>query len=673
MSVLFERLRTLAMLDQKEPQRLSNLERYFTSPELAPPTFENTISPKVSNPFLSPTTPTVGFVPFPTSPREVGCIKRQISLHLMKMGQEFHPTDSKKKKKGREELKRPDLKQKPSIQSVDDWQVNWKSKNKCNISLPETGSESTSSDPNSGVVSRRSTTRDTNEETSSRLPLTGVVVEMDKSPAVEAGKCWGCFCPFFRHAAPSSLSNITYEESTMSKVDTMNITSLMMTPSPRMFHGDSAERNEAKDNSLIVMETLEEPESEWEDLWSSNHWVEPEDLTPIASLGTLGRGVAGGVTGVFHIPTCNVYALKSTRHQKEISTFMTLKKIMGHKTTPQLMELVGLFLDENTNELALVLEYMNLGSLHDYFTSQNRRCSEDQIKFIAREILLGLRTLHGFETPILHCDIKPNNILIESHGSVQIGDYGLFVSLPNREAKCEDQNGTVKYFSPERHQGSFSMPADIWAFGVTLVECLIGKLLDPEELTNVKVAGGVTSPLDFLDSKKWPKGTPIVNFIERCLDPDPECRWSATQLLEHDFLRPPILKRSKLFPPLPKNQELLDEILTIIQRYIRVNSSLGKSDDEIWEYGSPLTHDRRLENIVHWTGYTRDEVEKHVHEMYVQRNKVQKYTLKRKASGMYRVNESSTLLEPPKMVFAKPLGQLEVCLETSSSSDNKSY
>jgi len=684
MSVLFQRLRTLAMLDQKEPQRLSNLDRSFTSPELAPvvKTPPNELkkdhfnSDKVLNSSLSPTTTTLGFVPFPTSPGGFGSIKRQISLQLMKMSDEFHPNDSKKKKKAKEELKRPGLMNKQSIQSVDDWPLHLKSKPKCNISLPETGSESTSSDPNSGIVSRRSTTRDSND-TWPRLPATDEGYETDKSVPMEYRKCWPCFCPFFRsQPSKSKLSNLTFEDSSINDVqraNTMNITAIMMTPTPRNVQGDKHERNETKDNSLIVMDSLEEPDSEWEHLWSDNNWVEPEDLTPISTLGMLGRGVAGGVTSVFHIPTCNIYALKSTRFEAEISTFMTLKKIMGNKTTPQLMELSGLFLDENTNKLALVLEYMNLGSLHDYFTSQNRRCSAAQMKFIAREILLGLRTLHGFETPILHRDIKPNNILIESHGYVQIGDYGLFVSLPNRQEKCNDQAGTVKYFSPERHGGCFSMPADIWALGVTLVECLIGTLLDPEELTDVKVASGVTSPLDFLDPKEWPRGTPMVNFIERCLDQDPECRWSAAQLLGHEFLLPPMLKRAEVFQAIPKNQELLDEILAIIQKYIRVNSSHGKSDDEIWAHSKPVSHERRLENIVQWTGFTKDEVEKHVHDIYVERNKIQKYKLKRKISG-YRAHEGSNrFLDPPKMVFAKPLGQLEVSLETSSSLDAKSY
>merc|ERR1719245_1807122 len=101
-----------------------------------------------------------------------------------------------------------------------------------------------------------------------------------------------------------------------------------------------------------------------------------------------------------------------------------------------------------------------------------------------------------------------------------------------------------------------------------------------------------------------------------------------------------MLKRAEVFQPIPKNQDLLDEILAIIQKFIRDNCK-------------HVSHERRLENIVQWTGFTKDEVEKHVHEIYLQRNKIQKYKLKRKPTG-YRVHESPTgLLDAPKMVFAK--------------------
>jgi len=92
-------------------------------------------------------------------------------------------------------------------------------------------------------------------------------------------------------------------------------------------------------------------------LFENPEWVQAEDLCPISSLGSLGRGAGGGVTGVFHIPTCMIYAMKATSQLSEIDTFVILKEALGDQRTPQLMNLYGLFEDINSNEKALVLEY----------------------------------------------------------------------------------------------------------------------------------------------------------------------------------------------------------------------------------------------------------------------------------------------------------------------------
>jgi len=372
-----------------------------------------------------------------------------------------------------------------------------------------------------------------------------------------------------------------------------------------------------KDCSEIAFNEL----SEIDALWTDNpHWVQPEDLCTISALGVLGRGVEGGVTGVLHIPTCNVYALKSTNYHSEIEKYLILKKLAGENQIPQLMSLKGLFVDARSNKVALVLDYMNLGSLHDEFTSCDNPCSDEQMRYIARETLLGLRTLHGFKTPVLHCDIKPNNILISSKGSVRIGDYGLLKLLEHPDAKCEADSGTVKYFSPERYEGSFAMPADIWALGVSLVECLIGRLIEPERLTLVQIESGV-SPLDFLDQDGAEEN--VVDFLRHCLEPQPEKRWEVERLLCHPLFIPDFLPSETLFSGPKRNEALLKEILGIVKSFIqqrvqllgRASSMRLSQEDHVWSSGA-VSHEDRLQNILRLTGYTKEDVRKLVDEMY---------------------------------------------------------
>jgi len=387
--------------------------------------------------------------------------------------------------------------------------------------------------------------------------------------------------------------------------------------------------DESYKSPLVYSEDGSETESTQEEymqymlsLFDNPEWVQAEDLCPISSLGSLGRGAGGGVTGVFHIPTCMVYALKATSQWSEIDTFVILKEALGDQRTPQLMNLYGLFEDINSNEKALVLEYMDLGSLHDHFLSKGKRCTEKQVRHIARETLLGLQQLHGFETPIIHRDIKPHNILIESGGSIRVGDYGLLYSLRDKKQWCTDMAGTSKYFSPERHNGKFSIPSDIWALGVTLLECFLGKVLDPKDLEDVKVAGGQVHPLELHDECDIRLSAEALDFLKCCLFSSPTKRWDANMLLQHPFLQPPYPDKTDIFVSKRKiaaNEGLLREILEIIQNFIRLNMEGEVSQKDIWANVKGITHEKRLSNIVRWTGFTKAQIEEYVMQLYNER------------------------------------------------------
>jgi len=353
-------------------------------------------------------------------------------------------------------------------------------------------------------------------------------------------------------------------------------------------------------------------------LFNQSNWVQPEDLCPILSLGSLGRGAGGGVSGVLHIPSCTVFALKETSYESEIQTFLILQEATGENKAPQLMSLQGLFQSSKSNDIALVLEYMNLGSLHDFFTSKGNRCTEQEVRHIARETLLGLELLHGLEIPIIHRDIKPHNILLDTEGSIRVADYGLLYCLVDKWQMCKDPAGTRKYFSPERWSGKFSTPSDIWALGVTLVECLIGKLIEPEDLENVKVMEGHVNPKDFLDKCAIKLSFQAKSFIRCCLFLDPEKRWDATQLLGHPFLKPPYPDPTKLFKcnaRIERNEKLLKEILDTVQNFIAAKLQEDKNA-EVWVSSKGTTHEQRLANICRWTGFTKAQVEDYVMHLY---------------------------------------------------------
>jgi len=357
-------------------------------------------------------------------------------------------------------------------------------------------------------------------------------------------------------------------------------------------------------------------------LFDNQNWVKAEDLCPINSLGSLGRGAGGKITGVFHIPTCNIFAVKATSDYSEIDHFVLLKEALKDRRTPQLMTLFGLFGDKDSNDMVLVLKYMDLGSLHDHFICKGKRCTERQVRYIARETLLGLQEIHSLEKPIIHRDIKPHNILIESVGSVLVADYGLLYRLRDAGQLCTEMAGTTKYFSPERHNGKFSMASDIWALGVTLLECLLGKLLDAEDLEGVKINGGQVHPLNFYNPAEIRFSADALNFLQCCLQINPKKRWNASMLLKHQFLKPPYPNPTGIFVPkrrLESNEMLLKEILEIIQTFIRRNLESKVSQKDIWANAKGITHETRMSNIVRWTGFSKLEIQEHVNKLYLER------------------------------------------------------
>jgi len=95
------------------------------------------------------------------------------------------------------------------------------------------------------------------------------------------------------------------------------------------------------------------------------------------------------------------------------------------------------------------------------------------VSFYTAELLIILESLHSHG--ILFRDLKPDNVMIDAEGHVKLIDFGFAKKLGN-QLKAYTNCGTVGYVAPEVLAGSsgYSYPADIWSFGILLVELLTG-------------------------------------------------------------------------------------------------------------------------------------------------------------------------------------------------------
>jgi serine/threonine-protein kinase len=155
----------------------------------------------------------------------------------------------------------------------------------------------------------------------------------------------------------------------------------------------------------------------------------------------------------------------------------------------------------------------------------------------AKQIAEGLEAAH--EQNIVHRDLKPANVVRGSDGTVKILDFGLARAYTPDDVELDIENsptitaamtqagvilGTAAYMSPEQARGkNVDKRADIWSFGVILMEMLTSRRLFDGETISDTMAGVLKSEID-LDS--LPPGTPanLRSLLARCLDRNPKTR-----------------------------------------------------------------------------------------------------------------------------------------------------
>lgn len=121
----------------------------------------------------------------------------------------------------------------------------------------------------------------------------------------------------------------------------------------------------------------------------------------------------------------------------------------------------------------LVLEYCEGGTLRDWL-EQGSPLPLKQVLAWIRQILLGLD--HAHTAGVIHCDVKPENILLhlsESGWQMKLTDFGI-ARVYRSPITDLSMTGSAAYMAPERFYGQFSPAVDIYAVGVMLYEMILG-------------------------------------------------------------------------------------------------------------------------------------------------------------------------------------------------------
>ncbi|XP_077237838.1 G-type lectin S-receptor-like serine/threonine-protein kinase LECRK2 [Tasmannia lanceolata] len=188
----------------------------------------------------------------------------------------------------------------------------------------------------------------------------------------------------------------------------------------------------------------------------------------------LGRGAFGTVYKGSLSDGSRVIAVK--RLEKLIEEgereFRAETRAIGRTHHRNLVRLLG-FCDEGSNRL-LVYEYMGNGSLANLiFKDQGGPPDWNERVRIAMDVARGILYLHEeCEPHIIHCDIKPQNILMDDLWTAKISDFGLAkLLMPNQTRTFTQIRGTRGYLAPEWHKNTpISVVADVYSFGIVLLE-----------------------------------------------------------------------------------------------------------------------------------------------------------------------------------------------------------
>uniref|UniRef100_A0A8C4QGK0 Mitogen-activated protein kinase kinase kinase 4 n=1 Tax=Eptatretus burgeri TaxID=7764 RepID=A0A8C4QGK0_EPTBU len=254
----------------------------------------------------------------------------------------------------------------------------------------------------------------------------------------------------------------------------------------------------------------------------------------------IGEGQYGKVYTCVNVDTGELMAMKEIRFQpndhKTIKETADEIKIFEGIQHPNLVRYYGVEL--HREEMYIFMEYCDEGTLEEV---ARLGLQEPVIRLYTKQLALAVSILH--ENGIVHRDIKGANIFLTSSGHVKLGDFGCSVKLKNisqtMPGEVNSTLGTAAYMAPEvitRARGEgHGRAADIWSLGCVLVEIATGKRPWCEYEHNFqimyRVGMGHKPPTP---ECLGPEGRA---FLARCFEGDPRARPTASQLLDHPFLK----------------------------------------------------------------------------------------------------------------------------------------
>ncbi len=191
-------------------------------------------------------------------------------------------------------------------------------------------------------------------------------------------------------------------------------------------------------------------------------------------LRRLGRGGAAEVylgEHVFLNTQAAIKVLQAPLPEQDVPAFLREARTIAGLTHPHIIRVLDFGVQDET--FYLVMEYAPKGTLRQIYPP-GTRLSQSTVAMLVRQIADALQYAH--DRNVIHCDVKPENILLDKDSKALLSDFGISLILQTMTAQqVEHIAGTIAYMAPEQFDGRPQRASDQYALAVIAYEWLSGE------------------------------------------------------------------------------------------------------------------------------------------------------------------------------------------------------
>ncbi|KAG8928417.1 signal transducing kinase of the PAK [Tulasnella sp. 417] len=256
------------------------------------------------------------------------------------------------------------------------------------------------------------------------------------------------------------------------------------------------------------------------------------------NLTKIEEGRSGVLYRAYQVGTNLCVAIKRVDLDKQRRNYLIINEILVMQSSrhPNIVNYIDSFLHKN--DLWVVMEYMEGGSLKDLVTNNNLM-TEGQIAAVSRETCQGLEHLHRHG--VIHRDIKSDNVMLSLNGDIKLTDFSSCaqISDPNSSKRTFMVNNPYSpyWMAPEVvKQKPYGPKIDIWSLGIVAIEMVEGEppYFDEEGLKAMYLIATHGTP-EIANPEVL---SPIFkDYLASALEVDAEKRLDAVTLLQHPFFK----------------------------------------------------------------------------------------------------------------------------------------